>query len=429
MAQSFEPAMKQMTAPPREEIAAIVGAANIRSATQADQVDGVLPGIVVEPGTQEELGKVLACAGRAGLAVIPRGGGTKIGWGNPPRRADLVLSTARLNGILEHAWADMTATVQAGCKVAQFQRTLAEHGQRLALDALWPERATIGGILATNDSGALRARFGSLRDLIIGVTLALADGTLARSGGKVVKNVAGYDLPKLAAGSLGTLGVITEAVFRLHPLAHEARSLTFTASSLKMLSSLADRIRDSRLAYSCLQLRAESNSEPSLDVAFEGTRAGLDAQEKQLRQLAAKAAPKDSANCWNAREALWNEGDAKVVATFSVLPTQIAEFCAALGSAGTAQKLTWKVVAQAIGVGQLSLGASSEDALVAALESLRANAEALGGTVVALRCSHPLKSRFNIWGAPSDSVALMRQVKAQLDPGQVLNPGRFVGGI
>src|SRR6266849_10199302 len=136
MAQSFEPAMKQMTAPPREEIAAIVGAANIRSATPADQVDGVLPGIVVEPGTQEELGKVLACAGRAGLAVIPRGGGTKIGWGNPPRRADLVLSTARLNGILEHAWGDMTATVQAGCKVAQFQRTLAEHGQRMAR-AVW----------------------------------------------------------------------------------------------------------------------------------------------------------------------------------------------------------------------------------------------------------------------------------------------------
>src|SRR5260370_21999105 len=162
MAQSFEPAMKQMTAPPREEIAAIVGAANIRSATPADQVDGVLPGIVVESGTEEELGKVLACAGRAGLAVIPRGGGTKIGWGNPPRRADVVLSTARLDGILEHAWGDMTATVQAGCKGAQFQRTLAEHGQRLALDPLWAQRAPIGGILASNATAALLARRGSL---------------------------------------------------------------------------------------------------------------------------------------------------------------------------------------------------------------------------------------------------------------------------
>src|SRR5713101_8449123 len=116
MAQSLEPAMKQMTAPPREEIAAIVGAANIRSATQADQVDGVLPGIVVEPGTQEELGKVLACASRAGLAVIPRGSGTKIGWGNPPRRAGLVLFTGRVKGFSGQGWGDMTATVQAGCK-------------------------------------------------------------------------------------------------------------------------------------------------------------------------------------------------------------------------------------------------------------------------------------------------------------------------
>src|SRR5437879_11391269 len=236
--------MKQMTAPPREEIAAIVGAANIRPATPADQVDGVLPGIVVEAGTQEELGKVLACAGRAGLAVIPRGGGTKTGWGNPPRRADVVLSTARLNGILEHAWADMTATVQAGCKVAQFQRTLAEHGQRLALDPLWPERATIGGILATNDSGAWRARFGSLRDLIIGVTLALADGTLARSGGKVVKNVAGYDLPKLATGALGTLGIITRAVFRLHPLPRHSRTLTIRVRDASDAQRLALAIPD-----------------------------------------------------------------------------------------------------------------------------------------------------------------------------------------
>ncbi len=429
MAQPIEPAMKQMTAPPREEIAAIVGAANIHPATRADEVDGVPPGTIVEPGTPAEVGKVLAWASRERLAVIPRGGGTKIGWGNPPRRADLVLSTARLDRVLEHAWADMTATVQAGCNVAQFQRTLAEHGQRLALDPLWPERATIGGILATNDSGALRARFGSLRDLIIGVTLALADGTLAMSGGKVVKNVAGYDLPKLATGSLGTLGVITEAVFRLYPLAHETRSVSFTASTFEMLCALADKIRDSRLANSCLQLRAGSADKPSLDVAFEGTRAGLDAQEKQLLQLAEKATVKDSSNCWKAREALWNEGDAKVIVTFGVLPTHLAEFCATLGNAGAEQRLTWKVVAQAIGVGHLSLEGPHEDALLAALQSLRARVEAHGGTLVVLRCSHSLKSRFSVWGSPSDSLELMRHVKAQLDPGQILNPGRFVGGI
>src|SRR5437763_1191827 len=172
---------------------------------------------VVEPGSVDEVATLLRDASRDGLAVIPRGGGTKLDWGRPPRRADLVLSTVRLDRVLEHAWGDMTATVEAGCTVARLQHALAEHGQRLACDPLWPERATIGGILAASDNGPLRARFGALRDLIIGVTLVLADGTVAKSGGKVVKNVAGYDLPKLATGSFGTLAVITQAVFRLHP--------------------------------------------------------------------------------------------------------------------------------------------------------------------------------------------------------------------
>ncbi|MGH9591821.1 MAG: FAD-binding oxidoreductase, partial [Bryobacteraceae bacterium] len=142
---------------------------------------------VISPGTPEELAAELASANASGLAVIPRGGGTKSEWGNPPVRADAILSTLKLNRIIEHAWADLTVTVEAGCTVAALQKTLAEHGQRLANDPLWPERATVGGILATNDSGALRLRYGALRDLIIGVTLALPDGTLAESGGKVVK--------------------------------------------------------------------------------------------------------------------------------------------------------------------------------------------------------------------------------------------------
>ena len=429
MAQPSEPAMKQQTQAPWGEIAAIVGDANIRPAVTADEVDGVAPTTVVEPGTAEELARVLACANRAGLTVIPRGGGTKLDWGNPPRHADLVLSTARLGRVLEHAWGDMTATVQAGCTVAQFQRTLAEHGQRLALDPLWPDRATVGGILATNDSGALRTRYGSLRDLIIGITLALPDGTLAKSGGKVVKNVAGYDLPKLATGSLGTLGVITEAVFRLHPLPHDTRSLCFTASSVETLCELRDAIQDSRLACACLQLRAYSAGQPSLDVLFEGTRAGLDAQERQLLQLAAKAKRSHSSEGWSAREALWQGGGRKAVAKLSLLPTDLAGFCAALREAATEQEVTWEVTPYAVGVAQLRLEAVSEDALLAVLQRLRSHSESLGGTLVVLRCSHETKSRFDVWGPPGDSFPLFRRVKEQLDPGGILNPGRFVGGI
>ncbi len=429
MAQPSEAAMKQQAQAPWEEIVSIVGAANIRPATAADEVDGVGAAKIVEPATAEELAKVLACANSAALAVIPRGSGTKLDWGNPPKLANLILSTARLDKVLEHAWGDMTATVQAGCTVAAFQRLLAEHGQRLALDSLWPDRATIGGILATNDSGALRTRFGSLRDLIIGITLALPDGTLAKSGGKVVKNVAGYDLPKLATGSLGTLGVIVEAVFRLHPLPHETQTLSFTAPSLEALYELATAIRDSRLAFTRLQLRAGSTGQPSLDITFEGTPAGLGAQERTLLQLAAKATRSDSSDAWNAREALWQGGGRKVVAKFSVLPTDLASFCATVNEIASKRVVTWKVVAQAIGVGHLRLEAASDDALVAALPLLGGQAEALGGTFVVLGCPREIKARFDVWGSPGDAFPLMRRVKEQLDPNGILNPGRFLGGI
>src|SRR4029077_19550848 len=214
-----------------------------------------------------------------------RGGGTKLEWGNRPPRADVILSTARLYRVIEHAWADLTVSAEAGCTIGKLQETLAKHGQRLALDALWPERATVGGVLSTNDSGALRLRFGSLRDLVIGATLALADGTLAKSGGKVVKNVAGYDLPKLATGALGTLGVITRAFFRLHPLPQETRTISCAMKDIQEAQRLVLAIQNSKLAHSALQMRSGAGIRPRVDVLFEGTEAGLTAQMEQLKWM------------------------------------------------------------------------------------------------------------------------------------------------
>src|SRR6266567_7005669 len=257
----------------RDKFIALAGSGYARSATAADAVAGVHPKLVVEPGTEQELAEILRLSSEASLAVIPRGGGTKLGWGNSPARADLIVLTSRLSKIIEHAWADLTASAEAGCTIQKLQETLAQHGQRLALDPLWPRKATIGGVLSTNDSGALRLRFGALRDLIIGVTIALPDGTLASSGGKVVKNVAGYDLPKLVTGALGTLGVITRAVFRLHPLPHLARTFTCLATGfLPEAQRLILAIQDSRLAHAALQVRfLEESPEPRLDILFEGT--------------------------------------------------------------------------------------------------------------------------------------------------------------
>jgi len=420
--------MNPQTATAWAELGSIVGDSHLHPASAADAVDGLRPQMVAEPGTVEEISQSVRLANAAGLAVVPRGGGTKLGWGNPPRRVDLVLSTTRLNRILEHAWADMTATVQAGCTVAALQQALAEHGQRLALDPLWPERATLGGILAANDSGSLRVRFGTLRDLIIGMTLVLPDGTAAKSGGKVVKNVAGYDLPKLATGSLGTLGVITETVFRLHPLPRNTRTLTFTAASASVLNKLLLDVQHSQLAFTGMQLRAQSQGPPQLDVRFEGTAAGIEAQSMQMRQLGNTAGELESPpDIWTARQSLWLSG--APIAKFSVLPSQLSAFCDLAQRLGQAQGMGWRVVAQAVGVGLLRLEMSNERALPAALAALRRETEQLGGSLVVLQAPPAVKTAMDAWGPAGDAQPLMLRVKQQLDPESTLNPGRFVGGI
>jgi len=428
--------MKAQMAEPWAELAAIVGSDHLRPATPADAVDGVPAQMVITPASADELARALRVANAAGLSVVPRGGGTKLGWGNPPRRADLILSTARLDRVLEHAWGDMTATVQAGCTVEHFQRTLAEHRQRLALDALWPKRATIGGMLAANDSAALRVRFGALRDLIIGITLALPDGTLAKSGGKVVKNVAGYDLPKLATGSLGTLGVITEAVFRLYPLPRDVCSMSLTSASTDTLCQIVLAVQDSRLAFTGLQLRAESEGPPQLDVRFEGTTAGIQAQVNQLLQLAKYATqvdiPPNAPDIWKAREALWTGTEPALIAKFSVLPSQLSSFCGLVARVAQPLGLTWRLVGQGFGVGFLRLEAQREQneaALVSAVGSLASELEQLAGTLVVLHCPPAMKVGLDVWGSSGDAQPLMLRVKEQLDPAGTLNPGRFIGGI
>jgi len=416
--------------PAQQKLQAIVGPTHARPAGPADHVSGVQPRFVVEPGTEAELAEVLHLSNEAGLAVIPRGGGTKLGWGNPPARADLILSTARLNQIIEHAWADLTVTVEAGCTIQKLQQTLAQHGQRLALDPLWPENATVGGVLSANDSGALRLRFGALRDLIIGVTIALPDGTLASSGGKVVKNVAGYDLPKLATGALGTLGVITRASFRLHPLPLNSRTFSIPATDAEQAQKFVLAIQDSKLAHTSLQSHFSSQSSPSADILFEGTIAGIAAQEEQFRALAAPAKVVEaSSQAWATRGSLWNLSDAEctAIAKISLLPTHLSSLVDSVAQATKAHELLWRALVYGIGLGWLRLE-GTPSGLHSALQQLRRTLEDLGGSLVILH--HPEKmSPLDAWGSPGDSLGLMKSVKSRLDPKSTLNPGRFLGGI
>jgi len=358
---------------------------------------------IIQPQSPQELAFALAEANAAKRLIAPRGGGSKTAWGNPGARADVILSTAGMNRVVEHAWADMTATVEAGCTVANLQNTLAQHGQRLAIDPLWPEIATIGGILATNDSGALRLRFGSLRDLIIGMTIALPDGTLAMSGGKVVKNVAGYDLPKLMTGALGTLGVITQAIFRLHPLPAHSRTLSAQMPTLEAAQALMLAIQDSQLAHTSLQLRVGAIQ---VDMLLEGTEAGIAAQEKFATTLAPFQV--SSSDVWTARQQLWPAADATIV-KFSVLPSEIAQ--------ATSRLKSRDAVVQATGIGHAKL----KDADLA---TLRREFESRAGSFVILT-----PSELDAWGSPGDALPLMRAVKQQFDPNAILNRGRFVGGL
>ena len=369
--------------------------------------------------------------------------------GNPPQQADIILSTARLNAIVEHAHSDLTVTVEAGCTLQHLAETLAKQIQRLALDALWPSTATVGGILSTNDSGALRLRFGSLRDLVIGATLALADGTLAKSGGKVVKNVAGYDLPKLAVGAFGTLGVITQATFRLHPTPIQSRTISAVARDARDAQRLLLAIQDSKLAHSASQIRFVESQQPQLDVLFEATEAGCNAQVDQLKSILAPAAIVDAEQAvWNARQLLCSEAtenragmgrsnaaplhepaDAagSALARISVLPTQIAETYETLAGLAGANRVRFSAVFYAIGIGTIGVTGAPAD-ITSVLQNLRGKTESLGGWLVTIH-QPDATPRLDAWGSAGDQVALMRAVKKQFDPKSTLNPGRFVGGI
>jgi glycolate oxidase FAD binding subunit len=415
------------------EISAIVGPGHIQQAAADDMVDGVQPQAVISPATPQEVAQVLHFCESSGLAVVPRGGGTKLSLGNRPQKADFILSTARLNRVVEHAWDDMSVTVQAGCTIADLQRVLKQHGQRLAADPIQPEKATVGGVLATAESGTLRIRFGAMRDLVLGMEVALPDGGLIRAGGKVVKNVAGYDLCKLAIGSLGTLGIITGATFRLHPLPAAARTYTKTlrAATLRAgLTELVLAIRDSNLSYTALQIRAGSPEQVAVDVCCEGIADSLEYEYGKLRRLAnAQDFAECAAEVWSEREKLFVNAAGSAICKCAVQPNQLGELCEAVfrqaGSCGAVAS----VVAQGTGLAEVRLDAADIQAQRSVLSGLRTELERLEGTLTVLQCFTALKRELDVWGPMNEALPLMKRIKERFDPVRVLNPGRFVGGI
>ena len=231
-----------------------LGQVSVRQSTDADSIDGVRSQVVAEPATGDEVAAVLGWASAEQLTVSVRGGGTKLDWGGVSNLVDLIVSTARLNRVIKHRHGDLTATVDAGTTLGTLNATLAAHGQWLPLDPPWSEQATIGGILATNDSGSRRHRHGTPRDLIIGITIVRPDGELAKAGGIVVKNVAGYDLSRLMTGAFGSLGVIVDATFKLAPVAPASRTVIVETDAVETLASVMADVQASTLTPSAVEV-------------------------------------------------------------------------------------------------------------------------------------------------------------------------------
>jgi glycolate oxidase FAD binding subunit len=371
----------------------------------------------IAPANTEEIAAVLRHANRNSISVAPWGAGTKQSWGNPIHPS-LILHTHRLDAVREHTWQDMTCIVQAGCVWSSLQQSLAKHGQFVALDPLWPDRATIGGIAATNDSGSLRFRYGSLRDLIIGMTIVLADGTVARSGGKVVKNVAGYDLHKLMTGAFGTLGIITEITFRLHSIPKHVQSFTIPSREVEPLGQLLMKILDSHLSTQSLQLRSSSigfNLDVRLTTLPEVVRDQASSLSKLAESVQLEASDTES-NVWNARQEHFDQTDHFVVKA-TMLPSAISNIAATINTLGGTS------VTQATGIMTATIPASASDQL----EHLREKLEAIAGSLTVLH--HPAHAPTVASTLPSDTLPLMRELKHRFDPNRILNPGRFLGGI
>jgi glycolate oxidase FAD binding subunit len=394
--------MQDMSGP----LAAIVGPEYVRDLGGA---------VAVAPGNTEQIAAVLRLAQENHLAVVERGGGTKQGWGYPVAPA-LLLEMHRLNTLREHTWQDMTCSVEAGCTWAALQSGLAQHGQFVALDPLWPDKATVGGIVATNDSGALRQRYGGLRDLIIGMTIVLADGTIAHTGGKVVKNVAGYDLHKLMIGAFGTLGVVTSVNFRLHSIPRSAQSFTVSATSVEPVGRVMLAMLHAQLSTVAIQLRCGVDGF-DLDIQLASLPEVLETQAGALEILAHREGLRVRAaadEVWNARQ---RQLSADVVCKGTMLPSEIARFVERVRGLGG------ESVTQAGGI----MIAGFPAAAAGQLMELRRELEEASGSLMVLK--QPAESELDCWGTLPDSLPLMREVKRRFDPARILNPGRFLGRI
>jgi len=452
--------MSHATADIATDFAAIVGAGRVSvdaAACAGFAVDGLRPQCVVYAGSAEQVAEVLKGAAGRDLAVIPSRNGTKLGVGAPPRRYDVALSVKDMNQVWYYEPHDLVVSVEPGIKFGDLQRLLGRHKLWIPLDPAGGERASVGGILAANAAGPLRLHFGGPRDMVLGMKIATVDGKVIKTGGRVVKNVAGYDLGKLLIGSYGTLGVIVEATFKLYPQVAERATWVLEPASLDTARDLRRQVLSSPLrplrmallnstavtllegeaqtgnAVAGPQIWIEAGGSDRVIARYSDEFGGLAARlSARLRQLEDQVAAETWARI--ADFGLWLTREKQVAMVLrAALPIASAEeFVERAERESRAQKQEVVALAQ-LGVGVVELGMGTNSGprtpspdLIAKLRQLAAG---FGGSLVVARCPAELKSQLDVWGPAGDDFEAMRKLKSAWDPKDTLAPGRFVGGI
>jgi len=418
---------------------------SLRDGVAGDAVFGVTPSFVASPASTLEASALLAAAFSVGLAVVPRGAGLGLGWGAPPAACDLVVDLGAMDQVIEHAAGDLVARVQAGVTIGQLASVLAAAGQELALDA--PAEATVGGVVASGMAGPRRFRYGAPRDLLIGLTVVRADGVIAHSGGKVVKNVAGYDLGKLFAGSQGTLGLITEATFRLHPLPGAVAYVTaeFGAAARASAASAVVAAAGSVLVPSAVELDWPGGAQRALRVGvlLEGTEFGVAERAKQMAELLGTAGAVGASSGSGSSEAVVSDAapvrwgqlpSPSIVIRVAFWAGKLAGVLDALAAAGASAEVRPAVSGPA-GAGLLYAcldQGTQSDAAATFVRELRGRLTSgrgdPRGSVTVLAAPPEVLAAcggYGGYGTEVPGAALMRAVKDQFDPEHRMFPGRL----
>ena len=395
-----------------------------------DSVDGVAPGIVVTPATAEAVAATLRWAAATRLPVVLRGQGSKLGWGSRPSSIGVLVDMSALNQVLAHQPGDLTVTVEAGIRLRDLNRSLAPHGQWLALDPAFPDRATIGGLLATNDSGPQRHRFGTPRDLVIGIRLATVDGQLSKAGGQVVKNVAGYDLSKLITGSFGSLAAIVSATFKLAPMAAASATLVLEDLTIAQLATVAGEIAGSQLEPVAFDLHVRHDpgaSAPQIAafLRFASLPGVVEAELANASRRITSMAPRVRTLADDAEQQLWAAQvrrpweEPGTVARLAWRPGEIQKVVPTLmGAVGRSGfELTGRL---GVGAGFLRLNGTPSDQ-EQGVSALRASP--ILGNVFVARAPESLKSAAFVWPPRPDALVRAR-LKQELDASGIMGAGR-----